>query len=182
MATVIFHCNFSSPANAQLLSLTSSPQLNGSICPGPIEFTCVGIQVPVVLQWRLNDTVRGKYTYSIGDTTPVNITLDPLLPDVMAQVTNVSLNEDGLSVNITSTLNGHASALDGSSVQCTVHTATSEIYMVYVIGMINELCMGMGRELIGRIICVIDLSMLSSDTLPSLTKGSFLCGTIVHFV
>ena len=100
----------------------------------------------------MNDTEHGRYTYSIGDTTPVNITLDPLLPDVMAQVTNVSPSQDSLSVNITSTLSGGASALDGSSVQCKGGRYTSEIYMVNVIGMIiiNELCMGMGRELIGR--------------------------------
>ena len=133
MTTVIFHCIFSSLANAQLLSLTSSPQLNGPICPGPIVFTCVATRVPLFLEWRLNDTVHGTYSFT-GDTRPVNITLDPLLSGVMAQVTNVSPNEDGLSVNITSTLSGIASALDGSSVQCTIHTATSEIYMVDVIG------------------------------------------------
>ena len=56
-----YSCIFSSPANAQLLSLTSSPQLNDPICPGPIEFTCVGTGVPIVLQWILNDTVHGTY-------------------------------------------------------------------------------------------------------------------------
>ena len=137
MATIIiFHCMyFSSPANAQLLSLTSSPQLNDPICPGPIEFTCVGIRVPFVLQWRLNDTVRGTYSF-IEDTRPVSITLNPLLSGVMAQVTNVSPNQDSLSVNITSTLSGGASALDGSSVQCRVGIFTSEVYMVNVVGMI----------------------------------------------
>ena len=68
----------------------------------------------------------------------------------MAQVTDVSPNEDGISMSITSTLSGGASALDGSSVQCTALTFTSEIYVVNVIGMINityDLCMGVGREL-----------------------------------
>ena len=131
--TVIFLCIFSSPANAQLLSLTSSPQLNGSICPGPIEFTCVGTQVPPILDWRLNATVRGSYIFR-GDTRPVSISLNLLLPGVMAQVTSVSLNQDNVSMNIISTLIGGVSALDGSSVQCTAVIVTSEIYVVNVIG------------------------------------------------
>ena len=169
--TIIFHCIFSSPANAQLLSLTSSPQLNGPICPGPIEFTCVGTRVPFTFQWRLNDTVRGRYSFE-GNTTPVSITLDPLLPGVMSQVTSVSQNQDNVSMNISSTLSGGTSALDGSSVQCTVITADSEIYMVNVIGMIYityDLCMNVGRELIERYVSY--LSMLSPYIL---TKGSFL--------
>ena len=107
--------------------------------------------MPTVLQWRLNDTVHGTYVYNVGDTTPVSITL---LPGVMAQVTSVSINQDSVTINITSTLSGDASALDGSSVQCTSSRLTSEIYIVDVIGMINnnniihELCMVMGRELI----------------------------------
>ena len=89
-ATIIFH---SSPANAQLLSLTSSPQLNGPICPGPIEFTCVGTRVPIILEWRLNDTIHGSYIFR-GDTRPDNISLNPTIPGVMAQVTSVSQNQD----------------------------------------------------------------------------------------
>ena len=139
-ATVIFHCIFSSPANAQLLSLTSSPQLNGSICPGPIEFTCVGTQVPTTLDWRLNGTIRGNFTFR-GDTRPVSISLNPPIPGVMAQVTSVSTARGGVTMNITSTLSGGASALDGSSVNCTALTFTSEVYMVYVRGIINIIIM-----------------------------------------
>ena len=102
----------------------------------------------------MNDSIHGTYVYNVGDTTPVSITLNPLLPGVMAQVTSVSINQDFFTINITSTLSGGASALDGSSVQCTASRLTSEIYIVDVIGMINinniihELCMVMGRELI----------------------------------
>ena len=59
------------------VSLTSSSQLNGLICLGPIEFTGVGTRVPFLLQWRLNDTVCVTYSFT-GDTRPVNFTLDPL--------------------------------------------------------------------------------------------------------
>ena len=130
------NCIFSSPANAQLLSLTSSPQLTGPICPGPIEFTCVATRVPFLLQWRLNDTVHGTYSFT-GDTRPVSISLNPPIPGVMAQVTSVSQNQDIVTMNITSTLSGNASALDGSSVQCTAVTFTNEVYMVNVIGIVN---------------------------------------------
>ena len=95
------------PADAQSLSLISSPQLNGPICPGP---TCVGTRVPFILEWRLNDTVRGEYAFR-GDTRPVNITLNPPIPGVMAQVINVSHN---VTVNIISTMSGEASILEGS--------------------------------------------------------------------
>ena len=143
MITIIFIVFFSSLANAQLLSLTSSPQLNGPICPGLIEFTCVGTGVPFLLQWKSNDTVHGTYSFT-GNTTPISIILDPPIPGVVAQVTSVSPNEDNISMNITSTLSGGASALDGSSVQCTAHTFTSEIYIVNVIGMINITLCGFG--------------------------------------
>ena len=46
----------------------------------------------------------------------------------------MSPNEDGLSVNITSTLSGGASILDGSSIQCTSSTFTSTSHKVSVIG------------------------------------------------
>ena len=170
-ATVNFHCIFSSPANAQLLSLTSSPQLNGPICPRTIEFTCVGTRVPIVLDWILNNTLHGRYTYK-RDTRPVNITLNPPIPGVMAQVTSVSPYEDSVSMNITSTLSGGASALDGSSVQCTASTFTSEIYIVNVIGIINityDLCMGVDRDIIGR-----SVSMLSPDKFFLLKEVSFV--------
>ena len=84
----------------------------------------------------LNNTLHGKYT-NRGDTRPVNITLNPPIPSVMAQVTSVSPYEDRLAMNITSTLSGSASILDGSSVQCTASTFTSETYVVNVIGIIN---------------------------------------------
>ena len=94
---------------------------------------------------------------------------------VMEQVTSVSPNEDGVTINIISTLNGHASALDGSSVQCTAVIFTSEIYIVNVVGMINDLCMGVGKDLIGR-----SVSMLSPDTLPLLSKGISFSRLIIH--
>ena len=111
----------------------------------------MGTGVPFLLQWKSNDTVRGTYSFT-GNTTSVSIILDPPIPGVVAQVTSVPPN-DNISMNITSTLSGGASALDGSSVQCTALTFTSEIYIVNVIGMINityDLCMDLGRELIGR--------------------------------
>ena len=141
------------------------------ICPRPIEFTCVGTRVPLFLEWRLNGTIHGTHIYR-GDTRPVNIILDPLLPGVMAQVTSVSPNQDGFSMNITSTLSGSASALDGSSVQCTAGIFTSEVYMVNVIGIVLDTSSlwGVSREFK---VCTIDLSMLSPDTLLFfITKGS----------
>ena len=125
--------SFYSLANAGSNSLTSSPQLNGLICPGPIEFTCIGYQVPYVLQWLLNDTVRGTYSFT-GDTRPVNISLDPPIPGVIAQATSVHQNGDGLTMNITSTLSGSALILEGSRVQCASLRFTSTSYTVNVIG------------------------------------------------
>ena len=96
----------------------------------------MGTGVPFLLQWKSNDTVCGTYSFT-GNTTPVSIILDPPIPGVVAQVTSVSPNEDGVTINVTSTLSGDTSALDGSSVQCTANKFTSEIYVVNVIGIIN---------------------------------------------
>ena len=130
---VIFHDAFFLLVDAQLISLTSSPQLNDSICPGTIEFTCVGTRVPIVLEWRLNDTVLGSYIFR-GDTRPDNISLNPAIPGLMAQVTSVSRNQDVSTINITSTLSGDASTLEGSSVQCVSPPLSSTIYTVSVRG------------------------------------------------
>ena len=148
-----FPLYFFFPANAQLLSLTSSPQLNGPICPGPIEFTCVGTRVPIILQWRLNDTVHGRYSF-IGDTRPVNITLNPLLPGVMAQVTSVSRNQDFVTINITSTLSGGTSVLEGSSVQCASLPFTSNPYIVSVRGKTRWTKTAELLSILGRCVCV----------------------------
>ena len=121
------------PVDAQLLSLTSSPQLNDLICPGPIEFTCVGTGLPFILQWRLNDTIYGRHLFE-GNTSSVNIPLNPPIPGVMAQVTSVSRNQDNVSINITSTLSGGTSILEGSSVQCASLPFTSNPHTVRVRG------------------------------------------------
>ena len=88
----------------------------------------------------MNATVHGTYIFR-GDTSSVSIPLNPPIPGVMARVTSASRSEDISTINITSTLSGGASALDGSSVQCTASRFTSEVYMVYVIGMINIIIM-----------------------------------------
>ena len=65
--------------------------------------------------------------------------------------------------------------LMGHQFQCTAVIFTSEIYIVNVVGMINDLCMGVGKDLIGR-----SVSMLSPDTLPLLSKGISFSRLIIH--
>ena len=52
--------------DANSITLTSSPELNNSICPQAIELTCIGTNVPFTMQWRLNDTVH-IHTLEITD-------------------------------------------------------------------------------------------------------------------
>ena len=144
---------FFSPANAQLFSLTSSPQLNGPICPGPIEFTCVGTRVPFILQWILNGTIYGRYFFD-GGTSLVSISLNPPIPGVMAQVTSVSQNQDNVSINITSTLSGGTSILEGSSVQCESLPFTSNPYTVNVRGKTILTKTAKLLSILGRVVCV----------------------------
>ena len=59
----------------------------------------------------------GTYIFE-GDTKPVSISLDPPIPGVKIEVTSVSLNQDGVTMNITSIFSGDTSILIGSSVQC----------------------------------------------------------------
>ncbi len=96
------------------ITLTSSPTppSNGYFCPGPVQFTCVGTDI-FSLSWRINNTYsRGTYEFFSGDTFPISLLLDPLLPDVTIMITSGSHNR------IESTLAASVSNLRGTLIEC----------------------------------------------------------------
>ena len=104
-------------------------------CPGPIQFTCVGTDVPNALIWRVNGTdYRGEYAFLPSHTLPRNIPLNPPLPGVEVLVVNASLSSQFL-INILSTLTSTATLLDGATIQCAVGVnVNSTLYHIDIIG------------------------------------------------
>ena len=107
---------------APQLFLTSSPPTNESICPGPIQFTCMGTEVGNGLMWRVNGSDYATVTVTfIGTTLVPRIIKNPLLSglEVPVMVNSVSVNqENNATIDIRSTLRSNVSVLTGSMIQC----------------------------------------------------------------
>ncbi len=95
------------------ITLTSSPppSSNGYFCPGPVQFTCVGTDIPS-LTWRIDNTYRGTYRYLDGDPFPQTLTLSPPREDVDIIITS------GSDSRIESTLNANVSSLRKALMEC----------------------------------------------------------------
>ncbi len=100
-----------SSAVPDITLMSSPPSSNGYFCPGPVQFTCVGTDVPN-LSWRINNTYRGTYRYLDGDPFPQTLSLSPLLPDVNIMITSGNDNR------IESTLNANISNLRETLIEC----------------------------------------------------------------
>ena len=103
------------------LVLTSDPSpSSGSFCGGPVVFTCRGIDISIIQEWRLNnDTVISVYSFDFTHTFPRNVTLMPQAPAVMVQITDASGMVGSTSVNTTSTLSvSDVSILNESFLHC----------------------------------------------------------------
>ncbi len=100
------------------ITLTSSPppSSNGYFCPGPVQFTCVGTEIPS-LTWIVNThSVQYSLLPGINPTFPLTVTLSPPLPGVVVMITSASRGSSGQ--DITSTISASASVLNGSLIQC----------------------------------------------------------------
>ena len=104
-------------------------------CPGPIQFTCVGTDIPNTLIWRVNDTDhRGEYAFNPSHTFPRSILLNPPLPGVEVLVINVSISNQ-FRINIASTLTSDAMLLIGATIQCADGAnVNSTVYRIDIIG------------------------------------------------
>ncbi len=102
------------------ITLTSSPppSSNGYFCPGPVQFTCVGTDVPI-LSWIFNGTHSVQYSLLTGVNPPdfpLTVSLNPPLPGVVVMITSASRGSSGQ--DITSTFSASASVLSGSLLLC----------------------------------------------------------------
>ena len=105
-----------------MITLTSSPppSSNGYFCPGPVQFTCVGTEIPS-LTWRINNTYRGTYEFFHVDIFPRSLSLSPPLPDVNIMITS------GSDSRIESTLNANVSSLRETLIECSSAVMNSRI-------------------------------------------------------
>ena len=106
-------------------------------CSGPIQFTCVGTDIPNTLIWRVkvNDTdYRGEYAFVSSHNFPRSILLSPSLPGVEVLVINVSISNQ-FHINIASTLTSAAMLLNGATIQCADGAnVNSTVYHIDIIG------------------------------------------------
>ena len=118
------------------LSLTSIPDVNrhSTVCPGPIEFTCRGDQVPLNLTWLVNGSKQITYTFQPSDVFPKSLLIQPPLLGVQIQITSALLDNDTETMNITSTLSGSTSNLSGFPIQCASMDITSGRLQIASIG------------------------------------------------
>ena len=85
-------------------------------CPGPIQFTCVGTDIPNTLIWRVNDTDLRGYAFNPSHNFPRSI---PSLPGIEVLVINASQSSSSQNlINIESTLTTTATLVDGATIQC----------------------------------------------------------------
>ena len=102
------------------LLLTSEPSSSsGTFCQGRVQFTCMGTELPIVLNWALNGSIIAAYTFSSLHTYP--FPLDPTSsfpPGVVVNVTDAALNVDN-TIDITTTLDvSDVSILNQSTLYC----------------------------------------------------------------
>ena len=110
------------------LSLLSS-STNRSYCPGTVKFTCIGKNIAVTLEWKINGSVAGTYAVREADKYPVSI--PPLLHLPASVVMDVlTVSSQVYSQNILSVLKGDMTDFRGSTIQCSSQSLASELYYV----------------------------------------------------
>ena len=138
-------------------------------CPGPIQFTCLGTDVPNTLIWRVNGTDhRGEYAFLPSHTFPRSIPLNPSLPGVEVLIINASISNQVL-INVASTLTSTTTLLVGATIQCIVGFNTSStVYRIdFIIGILNLMYSHLPR--------LCDYIFIPWGTMHLLMVGTFLC-------
>ena len=110
-----------------MISLTSTPYND---CPGPVNFTCVGIEITPTLFWFVNGSEVADYGYRGDHVFPFVIDIDPPLDGVTAVITEVDRTTNNL-FNITSIFSvSNVAVLNGTSLQCGDSKNASNILMI----------------------------------------------------
>ena len=104
--------------DGQQLSLSSSPPTNGSFCPGTVQFTCVGTNIQIVLDWKIDGSIIATYSFRRTDELPLVIAPKPSAPESVEVTILAAVLIDGSRLNITSVLRGNVTDLRGSTVYC----------------------------------------------------------------
>ena len=124
---ISFHMFF---AGAQLV-LTSDPDSNGSYCPGPVTFTCIGTSVSNGVSWVINDTTI--YTYNFQ---PHREMFETIVSNFTVAVVNASVASSS-SINIIFTLKADTvNSILGSIVSCRTFCCSSSNLVIHLNGTI----------------------------------------------
>ena len=114
-----------SDAQGASLVLTSEPSpSSGPFCQGRVQFTCRGTEVPIVLNWFVNDSIFATYSFANIDTYPRPFDPEPpassFPPGVVVNVTSAAMNPNvPASIDITTILDvSDVSVLNQSSLFC----------------------------------------------------------------
>ena len=115
--------------------LTSSPDTNGSYCPGTVNFTCVGIDEPFGLGWRVNGSIVDTYAFpnSGMEVFPEVVFVNDIVTITVKNAVITSLSTH----NITLLLSGNVSDLLGSTISCRTAIIESEEFIVRSKGMLQ---------------------------------------------
>ena len=154
------------------LFLTSSSPSNGSICPGPIEFTCTGTGVGGGITWKVNNKVLASYFFQRDHLNSFPRTVIPLMFDVEIMIINASESQNSeLAIDIVSTLSSNISILRGSMIQCSTQRLNKTVNVT------KKIIEGNHGHLIG-LTCLFSMNTLPPLIIapppPSFTNCSFL--------
>ena len=111
--------------DGQQLSLSSSPPTNGSYCPGTVQFTCVGTNILIVLDWKIDGSIIATYSFRRTDEFPLVVPPVPSTPEGVEVTILAAVFINDSRLNITSVLRGSVADLRGSTVYCSETTSTS---------------------------------------------------------
>ncbi len=119
----------------QLLPPLSS-RSDGPYCPSEIlAFTCIGVAIPLVLDWTVNNAIIATYIIRPSDELPKVIYSTDNVTITMEYAIAVSRTE-ALYYNITSVLTGTATYLQGYSLRCESSIHRSNTFQIRVQGKI----------------------------------------------
>ena len=121
---------------ASSITLTPVPVHTGPYCPNEvIIFTCIGIAIPYILNWKINNSIIAYYNFKSTHDFPYNFTIINSNINVVAiNATSANIIQGCNCQNMTSILQGVASNMRGSSIRCTSPNVESGSFNIKIQG------------------------------------------------
>ena len=90
----------------------------------------MGTDIPVTLNWKINETTVGTYIFRLFHTFPLYLPPVPSTPEGVEMIVLSSISDGRSLNNITSVLKGNIAHLCGSTVNCATAFMSGEQYHV----------------------------------------------------